>query len=375
MKGLYSSKLDHLTATVQLACRADCRDLSRALAKHCEYPVLAIASGGSVVSAEFLAAGRVSLNCAPTLVITPMSYVLGAVVRDVPAWLFSASGQNNDILAALEVTRSIPAPRVNIVTSGPDGSLAQLGRDFGAHVHLVPVVDPRDGFLSTHSIVSAAVSLAIAVADATSSSVSKRVDRMLNDAEHILSEQSRNAVQSEVASLARRSTLFLLHDPRLSAAAVLVETSCWEAGLCAVQRTDFRNFTHGRHVWMAQNADQTFILALTSEGSHQAWTSIASALPSNVSTAHFDFGRSDCEDLFEAILLMMVFVEAAGVLKDIDPGRPGVPEFGRRIFDTPDLVAEARRVGATVSGNPLLTPRLGPTDQGVGDRATRRNRT
>jgi hydroxymethylpyrimidine pyrophosphatase-like HAD family hydrolase len=134
-----------------------------------------------------------------------------------------------------------------------------------------------------------------------------------------------------------------LHDPHLSAAAVLLETSFWEAGICAVQCTDFRNFAHGRHVWTAKHPDKTFVLALTCDRSLEAWQAIRRELPEGIPDAHFHFGRAGRGGLFEAILAMLTAVEAAGALKGIDPGRPGVADYGRRIFGMAHLRSEAVR--------------------------------
>ena len=123
---IFSSKLDRLHDTIELAARADHRSLAAAMQSCAKTPVLAVGSGGSAIAAEFLATCRASLGHAPTTVITPMSYVLEASGSlGSPAWLFSASGENQDIQAALAMATGENVASLDILTSGAEGTLAR----------------------------------------------------------------------------------------------------------------------------------------------------------------------------------------------------------------------------------------------------------
>lgn len=346
MSDVFKSKLDRLNETIRLAAEVDHRPLSVAMEACASVPVLAVGSGGSAIAAEFLAACRTGLGHWTTTVVTPMAFVLDAAgAPGTHAWLFSASGENPDILAAFNAACAEHGSQVDILTSGHDGSLAvraieQSRHELGARLHLAPVADAKDGFLATHSAVSAAVVMTMAadLVAAGSPNRNERRKQLLEDADRLLGSSFRQRLRTTtIAPLRGRDTVFLLHDPHLTAAAVMVETSFWEAGICAVQRADFRNFAHGRHVWMARHPDRTFVIALTCERSRNAWRGIREELPDSIPAAEFDYGRSGRGGLFEAILSMLGVIEAAGSLKGVDPGRPGVTDFGRRIFDRQDL--------------------------------------
>jgi hypothetical protein len=351
MTATFTSKLDSIIDTVVLAAGSDHNRLATALRTASGIPVLVVGSGGSSIAAEFLAACRTGLGHAPTVVVTPMSYVLEkGRPPSTPAWFFSASGENPDILAAFKTAIVDGAAHVDVVTSGAGGALARAaanlaGRRPTPSVHICPVADPKDGFLATHSVVSACASIVLA-ADAVAGSPSLR-DRqasLLDAAGGHLAHDARTRLRNvEFAEFADRDTLLLLHDPSLTAAAVLIETSFWEAGIGAVQRTDFRNFAHGRHVWLSRHPGRTFVLALTCGGSETYWNAIRSEIPANIPSAHLDFGPSGRGNLFEAVVAALCVVEAAGATKGIDPGRPGVADFGRRIFERDDLLAHGRK--------------------------------
>jgi fructoselysine-6-P-deglycase FrlB-like protein len=380
---VFTSKLNRLGETVTLAVQAEHRGLAAALQACSTLPILAVGSGGSAIAAEFLAACRTGLGHPPTAVVTPMAYVLEAAsAPGTHAWLFSATGENQDILAAFDAAVVEHGVGIDLVTSNLEGALATAAasatgrRSPMPRVHFAPVADPKDGFLATHSIVSAAASLILA-ADHLTGAVTRaeRTARLADAAVRCLSTEVRADLRvRQLDGLAGRDILFLLHDPHLAAAAVLIETSLWEAGICAIQCTDFRNFAHGRHVWLARHPNRTFVLALTCERSRAAWAGIRDELPIEVSSAHLDFGRAGRGGLFEAILTSLTVVEVAGAQKGVDPGTPGVAKFGRRIFERADLRAIAGREDAATRRKRRAEARVDPPGREPTDWPKCRNR-
>jgi hydroxymethylpyrimidine pyrophosphatase-like HAD family hydrolase/fructoselysine-6-P-deglycase FrlB-like protein len=334
MTGVFSSKVDTLTETVDLACRTDHGFMAEALEAASDYPVAAIGSGGSMVAAEFLSSCRSWLQHAPTAVCTPMAFVLDPVLPQWGVWLFSASGENPDVRAAFQAAVTEHADRVDFVTSRREGAVAVAGIALRRpRVHVVPVAQRKDGFLATHSLVSTVTSLLLASDGTAGFQSDERTAKVAAAAREILGKE-RSDVHRSLAptGAAGRDTLLILHDPSLTAAAVMIETSCWEAGLGAVQRTDFRNFAHGRHVWLANNADRTFILALTHDRTRKFWTALEADIPAGIARAHFDFGPAGRFGLFTAILRSFAIVEGLGLARQIDPGKLSVADFGRRLF-------------------------------------------
>jgi hydroxymethylpyrimidine pyrophosphatase-like HAD family hydrolase len=299
-----------------------------------------------------------------------MAYILESdVPNGTPVWLFSASGGNQDILAAYELAEAERVRGVEIVTSGSDGALAKAAlagnaNGFSPSLHIAPAADPKDGFLATHSAVSAAVRLLMASDAVLGSQVAEsRRARLVAGVEQILHPERRGKLRgATLAAFGDCDTLVLLHDPRLAAAAVLVETSFWEAGVASVQRTDFRNFAHGRHVWFARHPGRTFVLSMTCDRSREAWMAIANALPVGIPRADFDFGRAGRGGLFEAVLTALTIVEAAGALKGVDPGKPGVAEFGRRMFGGSDLRAIVATDDSAIRRKRRAERRTDPSD-------------
>ncbi|WP_354247360.1 HAD hydrolase family protein [Bradyrhizobium sp. LA2.1] len=270
---------------------------------------------------------------------TPMAFALDPVLPTWGVWLFTAGGENPDIRAAFQTAVKEHARRIDVVTARGRSLIAGADTD-DVRLHVVPVIDEKDGFLATHSLTSTVTSLLLASDQVAGHGVAERSDRVRTRSGNLLSSSSRDRTMGMVAEAwdSERDTLIILHDPALSAAAVMIETSCWEAGLCRVQRTDFRNFGHGRHVWLDRHADRTVLLSLTCDRSRPFWESIRSCIPSTIPRMHFGFGAAGRHTLFDAVLTSFGIVEGLGTAAGIDPGKPGVAPFGRTIYDSQDLL-------------------------------------
>lgn len=339
MTTVFTDKVSGLLNTVSTACGSDLGALVEALERAADYPVVAVGSGGSAVSAEFLSSCRTWLQHSATAVTTPMAFALDPVLPKWGVWLFTAGGENADIRAAFRTAVNEHARRINVMTARGKNLVAGVGAEV-ARLHLVPVSDEKDGFLATHSLTSTLTSLLLASDQVAGHRGHERCEQVQARSENILSAASR-ALDLETIANAwddKRDTLIILHDPALTAAAVMIETSCWEAGLCRVQRTDFRNFAHGRHVWLDRYADKTVLLALTCDRSLPFWETIRSCIPSTIPVVYFGFGAPGRHTLFDAILKSFGIVEGIGEVTGIDPGKPGVADFGRMIYDSRDLL-------------------------------------
>jgi hypothetical protein len=360
MTRVFSDKLDAMSGTLDAVFQADHTNLARMLSQCAGVPVYAVGSGGSVVVAELLSQCRSQLGHSMTSCITPMAYVLGAADEAAGSWFFSASGDNQDIQGAFEAGLRSPRDRLFVLTNSVNGALASLARDNGAFLNVSPVADPKDGFLATHSAISGVLALVLA-SDQLSGHHDRpgRLDRLRGNVMRWLASKARLDLQEELQGVLDFDTLVILHDPQLSAGATLIETSAWEAGLCSVQRTDFRNFAHGRHVWLDKHPKRTLVLSLITEHSGPTWNMTDTLLPDSVARKAFSFGRAGRAAQLEAVAFGLAFIEALGVSKSIDPGKPGVADFGRKMFDdaslreivAKDVLSTRRKRRATIQGD------------------------
>jgi hypothetical protein len=131
-----------------------------------------------------------------------------------------------------------------------------------------------------------------------------------------------------------RETLLVLYGNETRAAAVDVESKLTEAALARVQIADFRNFAHGRHHWLAKRPDESAVLAFETPADRMLASRTLGLLPRDIPTARVCIPH-EIPAIASLASLASVFsiVDRFGDARKIDPGRPGVPPFGRRIYN------------------------------------------
>lgn len=347
----FSGKLDALPATLDLLEGYDPQPLADALARGGGRHALAIGSGGSAVAAEYLARCRDTLGYGPTSIQTPMQAVLelhGLERTDV--WLFSAGSDNPDVVAAAKAALDRHCASLHLVTRNPQGAAAKLVERCGGTTHVVPVADPKDGYLATHSLL--ATITALLLAGDRNSPDTQGTRALVGSLAARVAAARDPAARSRIAGawdgLREHDTIIVAADPLLRPLAILLDTSIWEATICPVQTTDIRNFAHGRHAWLHHRARETVVLALTGSESRAAWAAIDDALPAAVRRLVLDHGT--CGRLEGALSLVdgLGLVEALGMVRGTDPGRPGMGEFGRQVYEDRSLAEAANQLPANV---------------------------
>ncbi len=351
MLNVFNQKLDALPSTLNLFETFDPSCLATALRQGGGRHALAVGSGGSLVAAEYFARCRDTLSLGPTSVQTPMQAVLELQgLAESEVWLFSAGGDNADISAAAQAALDRGCRRLHLVTRNEKGAAAEIARRGNGTVHLVPVADAKDGYLATHSLMASVTALLLGSdlasreplgRDALLSLLAERLARCLEPI-------SREEVRELFDGIRRTDTLILAADPLLRPLAVLLDTSLWEAALCPIQTTDIRNLAHGRHTWLHHRAEETFVLGLTGVDSRSSWRAIDAVLPSSIRRAALDHGSCSRLDNASALIDGFGIIEGLGVILEIDPGKPGVGDFGRSIYEAGSLAQVASRLTTSV---------------------------
>jgi len=242
--------------------------------------------------------------------------------------LFSASGRNADILAAARAALRAEPPVVIVVTVGPGTPLGHELRDqpFAELVEL-DLTTNGDGFLATNSLLAFAVLLyrayrEIAPIDPPPPAT---LDRLLGTGFN-------KRVTRATAPLWNRSTLVVLHGLATKPAALDLESKFSEAALGNVQLADFRNFAHGRHHWLAKHGGSTAVLGLIGPQDESLAAATLHLLPKSTPVVPLRVIHDGMLAGLAALAQGLFVVGAAGRAKGIDPGRPGVPRFGRQLY-------------------------------------------
>ena len=339
----FAEKLDALGTTAGLLLQFDTAPLTARLAATAGRRTIAIGSGGSAIAATFLARCRETLWGEPTETASAMEMVVGhGDLHGAAVWVFSAGADNPDTVAALLAARARGAGTVDLVTKNPAGAGVAALPPSGA-LHVVPVADAKDGFLATHSLVSTLGALLVASDAASTDQVgASATTDWIEAVVRAMSPDARAGHAAAVAGLARDHSIIVAADPGAATIATLLEISIWEAAICSVQRTDLRNLGHGRHTWLHHYPRTTRLVGVVGVDSHPVWSSVVRLMPEAIATAALYVG--DCGRFRNALgaVEALGLVEAMGAAVGVDPGRPGIGEFGRELYADGSLLELAR---------------------------------
>jgi hydroxymethylpyrimidine pyrophosphatase-like HAD family hydrolase len=341
----YAAEMARLSETFTWAAEADIGALRRAVKTAGEMPLRAIGSGGSLTAAHALTSLHQYVTSQIGVVATPLD-INEPSAAPIANWLLSAGGSNVDILGA---GRRLVAqePRQLAALCGRSNSpLADLAR---AHpfidLLLFPPPAGKDGFLATNSLFGFIVLLIrgyllefdradeweavrasiIPLLDATSSQI--------------------DSWEAMTRALWSRGTTLVLHDVDSRIGAVDLESKFTEAAVGNLQIADFRNFAHGRHHWLAKRGDDSAVLALFSPVSAALAERTLSLLPAEIPVARLALPEPPMATMLASLIAAFRVTGWAARARGLDPGQPGVPEFGRKLYHLPLPRETVQRAG------------------------------
>ena len=363
----YAEELSRLDETYAWALEAPLDVLVAAVGAASAHPLITVGSGGSYTSAQFTAAVHREFTSGTAAAMTPLEAVsTPQTLRGSALMMLTAGGKNPDVIGAFRrlVERE---PRRFVVLCASTGSpLAGTAAEH-PHIDFIDFRPPsgKDGFLATNSLIASAVLVLRAYAGATGADY--RLPRSLKA---LLGGRSfRNSVEGvagDARSFWQRETILVLYGPSTHAAAVDLESRFSEAALGSVQLADFRNFAHGRHHWLAKRTESSSVLALVTAEDRELAEALLGLLPKRVPTTKVELPGRGAHACLAGLVRVMLLAGQAGEARGIDPGDPGVPVFGRRIYHLKAFGARratrhglpAREVAAIERKSGLTVPTL-----------------
>ena len=347
----YESELADLPATLALVDASPVPDeLADLVVTLRSLPSTHVGSGGALAVARFAStlctevAGRVSSA------LTPMAFCEARVTAGCTV-LFSASVGHHDISAAAACAREhLRLPLFLVTLRDADSLPGSLSGEWIRTVELRGA--PPDGFLATNSVLLMAAWLAKAFVE---------TQRRTPDAGPLQDLST----SYEPARLPAGKSLLVLHGYRTEAVALDLETRLQETGLRTVQTVDYRNFAHGRHVGLNLGADQTTVVALIDDSVKSVAEETLRILPPSIDRIELR-GRAPWPwSVPDLLLQSMHLVGGLARTEKVDPGRPEVSQYGRRLYhlpilasrraDEPAVIRKMRALGAPPEEQPVRT--------------------
>lgn len=326
----YANEISDLSATFRFAAAAPIDALARAVKAAAAGPLIAVGSGGSLSAAHFATTLHQSVCGQVAKAMTPLEVsafpLLGAQISYL---LLSAGGGNPDILDVFNALVVEEPRRLAVLTARSGTKLSRLAETY-RYVDYSELELPsgRDGFLATNSLLAFGVLLTRAYAAIQSSAptLPTEFSRLLGD------PRATKAWREACAPIWSRENLVVLYPPLLLAAACDLESKFTEAAIGSVQVADYRQFAHGRHHWLAKRGETTGVLALITPSIRQLAERTIDLFPRSIPVAKIQFPDDGPISALAGLAAAIIITGFAGEARGIDPGRPGVPPFGRKIY-------------------------------------------
>lgn len=344
----YRSELDKIPATFDWARQLDLTELLPLIRPLDGLPLLVVGSGGSLSVAHFAAdlherrTGNMAVACTPAELSARSDRL-----RQYGVLIISAGGRNPDVLTALEKCVTNEAQWTVVLCGMPGSPLARLARS-SEFVGVAELSFPggKDGFLATNSIVAF-----ITILNRMFLGVPQFAGRSSENLSEILVQPDElldSVTLGSIPDFLQRETFVVLHGTDTKPAAVDFESKATEAALARVQAADFRNFGHGRHHWLAKRGAESGVLALSDDSTFDLARKTLSLLPDSIPKLLVHLPGTGTRSAFHGFIYVLGLIGRLGTARGIDPGRPGVPDFGSQLYHlrirNPARVPVARKI-------------------------------
>jgi fructoselysine-6-P-deglycase FrlB-like protein len=322
----YKSELNAVPQTLEWAANADIAAVTRIVRAIASRPLIVIGSGGSVTACHLLAKLHAENARQPVRVITPYEFSLQPPDGTSSVLLLSAGGANRDILrAAAKASTESYESVCAIVAKGA----SPLGRMLAELPHTLTagfdVPFGKDGFLAVNSLLATSILITRAYAS-------------VFEIEWIpptLPQMREGRIDA-----ALRPSIVVLAAGWSWPAALDLESKFNEAGLGTVVCTDHRNFAHGRHHGLARRAATSGVVALSTPDCRNIADRTLRLIPKSIPRLHLVTESGGATGTIDLIGQVFQLVDEVSDRDGVDPGRPTVADFGRRLYG---LSSERRR--------------------------------
>ena len=315
----FKGELEKLSSTIEWAEGQDVTCLSKFLfGEDRQTPLVCIGSGGSLSACHYAAQLYQRRNGVLAEAMTPLQLMYAGqdIIRNSKLLFLSASGKNKDILNAIKYGVKYNETGMMSLTlrkNNPTEVLLEQYPKVQRWCEDIP--SEKDGFLATNSLVATFTLLC----KAAEGGEFFKWDDLQPEACKLQLEAIQNFI--------------VLYGAAGEPVAWDIESKLTEAALGAALLSDYRNFGHGRHHWFAKRGKNSCIIALVSPVERELAYKTIGCLPKDVPVIYLETELETAAASIDLLLKAFRFVNDLGMARGIDPGRPGVPSYGRTLYN------------------------------------------
>lgn len=325
MGKLFEKEVAYLPYTVEEALSKDVSVLTSFFRHAYNMNLLVIGSGGSYSAAIAIAylAQKAGYGAKA---VTPLELRdnLFEIHRSAVV-LVTAGGRNTDTRNSYQYVAGMEPKEMLTICAKLD---APIKKDQKKNLHNYffefDLSFGKDGYLAVNSLIAIITLVAKSLYGITENSFF-RVNGLGN-------KISLTKEGEEIATVLERETVVVLHAGIVGPVARDMESKFSEAALGNIQLADYRNFAHGRHYWLEKRKETTAVVMFASVKEQKLVESINNLLPADVPRLLLQTNDNSINGMLELYCKMFLLVEQAGIIKGINPGKPSVAQFGRKMY-------------------------------------------
>lgn len=317
----FDSELKRLKETIEWADNQELGPLKKFLEECPSIPLACIGSGGSYSACSYVTLLYRLKNGTLASSMTPLELMYSGsdMMRSTKLLFLSASGKNKDILTSIRYGakyNECEMMALCLIKENPMSELLSNNPKAKSLNYEIPT--EKDGFLATNSLVAFFAMFSRWYDD---EKVSPLID---------FDKTYETSTKIDFASI---DNFVVLYGAYGEPVARDIESKLSEAALGATLISDYRNFGHGRHHWFAKRKERSVIIAIVSPNEKELATKTINCLPPDVPIIYIETSLySPCASV-DLLVKAFHFVSDLGRARGIDPGKPGVPSFGRLLYN------------------------------------------
>ena len=348
----FKGELKRLSETIRWAEQQDVTRLARFLfAENKQIPLVCIGSGGSLSACHYAAQLYQQCNGVMAKAMSPLQLMYSGreIIRGNKLLFLSASGKNKDILNAIKYGVKYNETGIMSLTlrkNNPTEELLQQYPKVQRWCEDIP--SEKDGFLATNSL-AATFTLLCKAAEGPEFQVSR-----LNPLDFELTTRPLNLGLSGIQNF------IVLYGAAGEPVAWDIESKLTEAALGSALLSDYRNFGHGRHHWFDKRGENSCIIALVTPVERELAYKTIGCLPKSVPVIYIETELDGPLASIDMLLKAFRFVNDLGEARGIDPGKPGVPGYGRILYNLDYFKLTNRILPAEKTLDAAVRRKLGP---------------
>lgn len=317
----FKTEIEKLSITSQWAAGLKIERLTEFLLDNSDLPLYVVGSGGSL-SACYLASLLYQKSGNISKPTTPLELLYSKMALRKSKILFiSSSGKNQDILFAFKVAISQEPDKILTFCMRPLSALSRLVKQYSISESIdCDIPSKKDGFLATNTLLAYYILIC--------KSFGYEIDFASEDINNQLNE-----IRDFATHISPKHTITVLYGGWGHPVAIDIESKFSEAALCNVNITDYRNFGHGRHYWFAKRPENSAIILLITPEENSIAHKTISLLPKNTPVLSLESKRNSPISSIELLIKSFHLINEFSKNNNIDPGRPHVPDFGRKLYN------------------------------------------